>query len=170
MVEKLVGILMILVIVGSLLIAKPVESAWQEWVAAKSAWEQAKARLNQLERLEADKLILSDQFMQVKNLLVPGEVGAASAAEAMELAAVNNNVNLSITFDDFPEKISIGGAYQLGLLVKVELVGSYQGILGWTAAVEQLPYLLRWEEIKLGPARQTDSIKAEYRGALFFQD
>ena len=157
-------------IIVSALLVKPTRLAWQEWQQQRITWEQTTAKLAKLEELKQAKIVLAEQYAQVQNLLVPGETGVAAAAESLEAAASDSGVSLSLTLADFPEPVDIGGMYQLGLPVKAELEGSYQGILNWAAAGERLPYLIDWKEIKLGQSRQEGKVKAEFSGVLFLQE
>jgi Tfp pilus assembly protein PilO len=168
--EKIGYVLMVAGIIISALLYQPSSLAWQRWQQDRMTWEETRAKLAKVEELQQAKIDLTDQYSQVQNLLVPGETGVAAAAKALEEAAEASEVSLNLTFADFPEKVDVGGMYQVGLTVKAEIEGSYQAILNWAAAGERLPYLIRWGEMKLGQSRQEGKVKAEFSGVLFLQE
>lgn len=157
-------------ILASLLLWHPFSLAMREWQQQRWLAAQNREKLSRLETLSQAKANLSAKYETVSRLLVQGEAGVAAVAAGIESAAENSAAGLTLTLDDFPEKTELGGVTQISLGIKAELEGSYQSIVSWETAVERLPYLIRWEEMKLGQSRQPGMIKAEFDGVIYLEE
>lgn len=144
--------------------------AWQAKTQREEKTQELKVKVADAEELEMDKQILGVKLMELEEFFLEGESGVAAAAGRMEEMAAQTGVGLILAFEDFPEKVDVGGMYQMGLGMYAEVEGPYQGILEWIRRVEELPYFIRLSEAKIGLAKLTPGVKTEFKGVMFLKN
>ena len=147
-----------------------VNKVWKENLKKEATIEELVVKANDVENLGIERQILNEQLNELSGFFLEGETGVARAAENMEQIASQIGVNLTFSFEDFESKVDIGGVYQTGLTMYMEVEGSYQGLVNFIKKVEELPYFIRLSEVKVGELKLTSGIKAEFKGVIFFKN
>ena len=145
----------------------------RQWQAVRQKTTETKQQLDRLavvERLNQDKLMLNNRFEELTAFFPDTEENVAKVAQKLETIAKDSQVEIKLTFDDFPKAVDIGGRYQEGLGTTVELKGSYQGMLKWIREVQQLPYFIRFSEIKVGTLEEKPGTRSELKGIIFLRN
>lgn len=143
---------------------------WQTIDQKKIEIEQQEDRAVIVEQLDKERLIIGDRFEKLLNFLPSNEEEIAKVAQELEAVAKTSGVDLKLTFEDFPENIDIGGQYQQGLKTNAEIGGSYQGVINWVREIQQLPYFIRFSEVKIGVTEEQSGIKTEFKGTIFLRN
>lgn len=143
---------------------------WQIVNQKKVEIEQQINRLAIMKRLDEEKLAITDRFEELIAFFPAEEEEVAEVAQKLETIAENSGVELRLNFEDFPEEIDIGGRYQRGLGVNTEIRGSYQGVVSWVQEIQQLPYFIRFSEVKIGILEEAPGVRAELKGIIFLQN
>jgi len=147
-----------------------VGKVWQDMKQKEIKVKELVIKANDVDVLLTEKQIFGEKIVQLREFFLEGEVGVAMAAEGMEKMANEAGVTLTLSFEDFPEQVDVGGVYNQGLWMYVEVEGSYQRVLDWVRRVEELPYFIRLSEVKIGLAKLSPGIKGEFRGVLFLKN
>lgn len=143
---------------------------WQDLLKQKNEVDQLKLKVKIINELETDKEVLGQRSTELEDFLVKGEEGVAEVAKALEQTAARSGVELSLSFEDFPEKVDIKGKYQLGLGMNVQVVGAYQAVINWLQQVERLPYFVQLVEVKIGLPRLSGGVKADFNGTVYLKN
>ena len=146
-----------------------INKVWKENLAKEVKVEELVTRINDIEGLEIEKQIVSEKFGKLSEFFLEGETGVAMAAESIEQIANQTEMSLILSFEDFEEKVDIGGIYQVGLGVYMEVHGTYQGLLNFIKKIEELPYFMKFSEVKVNSAKLVSGIKAEFKGVMFLK-
>ncbi len=141
--------------------------AWQEMKQKELRERELLISVADVKSLELEKEIVSENLKTIEEFFLEGETGVAVVAESLEKLAVDSGVSLTLSFEDFPEQVDIGGIYQSGLWIYMEVNGNYQAVLDWVKKVEELPYFLRLSDVKMGPSKFLFGVKGEFKGVLF---
>jgi len=143
---------------------------WQEKEKTKLAVSDLRIKVGKIDELEIEKEILGSRVSDLDGFFLKGEKGVAEAAQAMEQAAGLNGVSLILNFEDFPKRVDIGGKYQTGLKMNMEVQGSYQAIASWILNVERLPYLIKINEVKMSLPHLGGGVRANLKGVVFLKN
>jgi len=143
---------------------------WQEKEKEKQAVSDLRIKVGRIDELEIEKEIMEEKVNDLDGFFLEGEKGVAEVAEAMEQTADISGVSLVLNFEDFPKKIDIGGKYQRGLKINMEVQGSYQGISSWILSVERLPYFIKLNEVKMSLSRLGGGVRANLKGVIFLKN
>ena len=143
---------------------------WQDLRKQKNEVDQLKLKVKTVNELETEKDVLGQRMTELEDFLVEGEKGVAEAAQALEQAAARSGVKLSLSFEDFPEKVDLKGKYQLGLGMNVQAEGAYQAVINWLQQVERLPYFVQLVEVKIGLPRLSGGVKADFNGTVYLKN
>lgn len=146
------------------------ERQWQTISQRRTELEQQIGRLTVMERLGEQKPVFNDRFEKLVAFFPAKEEEVAEVAQKLEVIAENSGVELKLTFEDFPEEIDIGGRYQQGLGVSAEIIGSYQEMVSWVRGIQQLPYFMRFSEVKMGTLEDRPGVRAEFKGTIFLRN
>ena len=146
-----------------------INKVWKENLTKEVRVEELVTRINDIEGLGIEKQIVSERFGELSEFFLEGETGVAMVAESIEQIANQTGMSLILSFEDFEEKVDIGGVYQLGLGIYMEVHGTYQGLLNFTKKIEELPYFMKFSEVKVNSAKLVSGIKAEFKGVIFLK-
>jgi len=146
-----------------------VSKAWNDVRQLRASVEQLSKETKRIEELEQQEAVLGARMEEMKEFLALGEEGVAEVAESLEGLANSFGVELVMAFEDFPDQVDVGGVYQDGLGMTVVATGSYQGVLSWLKAVEKLPYLMSFSEIKVGLPRLGEGVRIEFEGVMYLR-
>ena len=167
MVKKILLSVGILVSISLMLVVR------KEWIAVSQVEREVEAKAVKVKDLDA--LVFEQQFVekdydQLKRFFPEGEEGVARVAESLEAMAASSGVVLRLEFEDFPDRVDIGGAYQTGLAIEAVVEGPYQSGISWLKAVEALPYFVKLTDVKVGPPRLGGGgVRAEFSGVIFLR-
>lgn len=154
----------------SLWLLTVVNRTWQENSQNEIRAQELSLKAADVEELEINRQILAEKLTELEGFFLEGETGVAAAAERMEAMANQAEVSLVLAFEDFPDKVDIGGIYQAGLGMHAEVDGSYQRVLEWVRRIEELPYFIRLSEVKIGLVKLGPGVKAEFKGVIFLKN
>lgn len=157
-------------LIVSLLLMFFAERQWESTKKRKLELKKQTGRLAVMKSLEQQQLIMGNRFEKLVDFFPAKEEEVAQLAQKLETVAKNTGVELKLTFEDFPEKIDIGGQYQKGLGINAEIKGSYQGLASWVRGIQQLPYFLRFSEFKIGTLEELAGVRAEFKGIIFLRN
>ena len=143
---------------------------WQEMNKTRTEVNQMTEKLIALEGLAKERVEVSNRFESLTTFFPIDEEDVAAAVQRLETIANSTGIKLILTFDDFPADIDIGGQYHRGLGINVIVEGRYQAVLSWVRGIQQLPYFIRFSELKMGVLQQGTGIRAEFEGVFFLQD
>lgn len=118
-----------------------------------------------------DKLILtmptlSSEFESLKKTLPSSEEEVAQFAAYLELVAKEQDLVITINFNDFPKSSVISGKKMETLVTDVTLEGSYGGVTNFVKQISNSNYFYKIDKLSIARQEPRLGVKAVLNGLL----
>lgn len=160
-------ILLIVMVVGALGVRRA-EKLLKDRVVMRSEIAAEEERAENLRELE-------EEFRRVggsnvwQGWLPSSEEEVAEFAERLELEATALGLILSIQFDDFPDRVDVGGKYLNALKMQLKIRGGYRQLAEMIGKISRVGYLTRTDEILLTRGRTEAMTDMTVNGLLIMR-